>query len=82
MNNKTTDRRLCESMYTKLGTHCNKSTNFKDALEKKLEEAKLPPLRFGLKLDGRWEMSEFHIVQRMIRAMPVLLRLTDPGTYQ
>ena len=70
--------RLSDSLFSDLGTRCRASTLFKDNLEQLLVSAGIKPLSFCLKLDGRWEMSEYSILKKVIASLKVLVRLPDP----
>ena len=70
--------RLSDGLFSDLGTRCRTSTLFKDALEKQLMSAGIKPFSFCLKLDGRWEMSEYSILLKIIASLQVIVRLNDP----
>ena len=70
--------RLSDSFFSDLGKRCRASTLFKDALEKELISAGIKPFSFCLKLDGRWEMSEYSILLKIIASLKVLVRIRDP----
>ena len=66
--------RLSESLFSDLGKRCRASTLFKDAFEQELISAGIKPFSFCLKLDGRWEMSEYSILLKIITSLKVLVR--------
>ena len=66
--------RLSDSLFSNLGKRCRASTLFKDAFEQELISAGIKPFSFCLKLDGRWEMSEYSILLKIITSLKVLVR--------
>ena len=70
--------KFSEEFFSDLAKRCRASTLFKDFLEERLSKNGIRPFSFCVKLDGRWEMSEYEILKKMMTSMPVLVRLRDP----
>ena len=70
--------KLSDEFFTDLGNRCRASSLFKDALEQKLRDEGIKPFSFCLKLAGRWEMSEYEILKKIVSSLKVLVQVKDP----